>query len=40
MHLLITSQGPGSAIEFALELVRVLRSDELAAAVAAPMVLP
>ncbi|MBL0544879.1 DJ-1/PfpI family protein [Aeromonas jandaei] len=39
-HRLITSQGPGSAIEFALELVRVLRGDELAAAVAAPMVLP
>jgi 4-methyl-5(b-hydroxyethyl)-thiazole monophosphate biosynthesis len=39
-HRLITSQGPGSAIEFALELVRVLRGDELAMAVAGPMVLP
>lgn len=39
-HRLITSQGPGSAIEFALELLRVLRGDEVAAAVAGPMVLP
>ncbi|EKP0308072.1 DJ-1/PfpI family protein [Aeromonas veronii] len=39
-HRLITSQGPGSAIEFALELVRVLRGDEVAATVAGPMVLP
>lgn len=39
-HRLITSQGPGSAIEFALELVRVLRGDEQATAVAVPMVLP
>ncbi|MGL4251260.1 MAG: DJ-1 family glyoxalase III [Aeromonas sp.] len=39
-HQLITSQGPGSAIEFTLELVRVLRGDEVAAAVAGPMVLP
>lgn len=45
-HHLITSQGPGSAIEFALELVLVLvlvlvlRWDEVAAAVAGPMVLP
>ncbi|WP_421164176.1 DJ-1 family glyoxalase III [Aeromonas dhakensis] len=37
---LITSQGPGTAIEFALELVRVLRGDEAAHAVAGPMVLP
>ncbi|MGL4892807.1 MAG: DJ-1 family protein, partial [Aeromonas veronii] len=36
----ITSQGPGSAIEFALELVRVLRGDDVATAVAGPMVLP
>lgn len=39
-HRLITSQGPGTAIEFALELVRVLRGDEAARAVAGPMVLP
>lgn len=39
-HRLITSQGPGSAIEFALELVRVLRDDALAERVATPMVLP
>ncbi|MFQ2056531.1 DJ-1 family glyoxalase III [Aeromonas veronii] len=39
-HRLITSQGPGSAIEFALELVRVLRGDDVATAVAGPMVLP
>ncbi|MOA44758.1 Chaperone protein YajL [compost metagenome] len=39
-HRLITSQGPGTAIEFALELVRVLRGDETARAVAEPMVLP
>ncbi|MDH0347106.1 DJ-1 family glyoxalase III [Aeromonas dhakensis] len=39
-HHLITSQGPGTAIEFALELVRVLRGDEAAGAVAGPMVLP
>ncbi|MGE6232171.1 DJ-1 family glyoxalase III [Aeromonas media] len=39
-HRLITSQGPGTAIEFALELVRVLRGDEAARAVAEPMVLP
>ena len=38
-HHLITSQGPGTAIEFALELVRVLRGDETARAVAGPMVL-
>ena len=36
----ITSQGPGTAIEFALELVRVLRGDEAARAVAGRMVLP
>ena len=40
VHRLITSQGPGTAIEFALELVRVLRGDEAARAVAGPMVLP
>lgn len=39
-HRLITSQGPGTAIEFALEIVRVLRGDEAAHAVAGPMVLP
>ncbi|MNJ77610.1 Chaperone protein YajL [compost metagenome] len=39
-HRLITSQGPGTAIEFALEIVRVLRGDEAARAVAGPMVLP
>ncbi|MGY3902771.1 DJ-1 family glyoxalase III [Aeromonas lusitana] len=39
VHRLITSQGPGSAIEFALEIVRVLRGDETAHAVAGPMVL-
>lgn len=37
---LITSQGPGSAIEFALEIVRVLRGDQVTLAVAGPMVLP
>ncbi len=39
-HRLITSQGPGSAIEFALEIVRVLRGDDTALAVAGPMVMP
>ncbi|MBV7435647.1 DJ-1 family glyoxalase III [Aeromonas sp. sif2416] len=39
-HRLITSQGPGTAIEFALEIVRVLRGDEAALAVAGPMVMP
>ena len=39
-HRLITSQGPGTAIEFALALVRILRGDEAARAVAGPMVLP
>jgi protein deglycase len=39
-HRLITSQGPGSAIEFALEIVRALRGDETAHAVAGPMVMP
>lgn len=39
-HRLITSQGPGSAIEFALEIVRVLRGDDAALAVAGPMVMP
>ncbi|PJG58175.1 DJ-1 family glyoxalase III [Aeromonas cavernicola] len=39
-HRLITSQGPGTAIEFALELVRVLRGDEAVLAVAGPLVLP
>ncbi|MDX7719581.1 DJ-1 family glyoxalase III [Aeromonas caviae] len=38
-HRLITSQGPGTAIEFALEIVRVLRGDEAAHAVAGPMIL-
>lgn len=36
---LVTSQGPGTAIEFALALVRVLRGAEAADAVAGPMVL-
>lgn len=40
VHRLITSQGPGSAIEFALEIVRVLRGDDAAQAVAGPMVMP
>ncbi|MGU5715147.1 DJ-1 family glyoxalase III [Aeromonas taiwanensis] len=39
-HRLITSQGPGTAIEFALEIIRVLRGDEAARAVSGPMVLP
>ena len=39
-HHLITSQGPGTAIEFALEIVRVLRGDDTALAVAGPMVMP
>ncbi|MGY3943904.1 DJ-1 family glyoxalase III [Aeromonas tecta] len=39
-HRLITSQGPGSAIEFALEIVRVLRGDKATQAVVGPMVMP
>jgi protein deglycase len=39
-HRLVTSQGPGTAIEFALALVRVLCGDEAALAVAGPMVMP
>jgi 4-methyl-5(b-hydroxyethyl)-thiazole monophosphate biosynthesis len=39
-HRLITSQGPGTAIEFALEIVRVLCGDDTALAVAGPMVMP
>ena len=37
---LITSRGPGTALEFALALVALLCGPEHAAAVAAPMVLP
>ena len=35
----VTSQGPGTAIEFALTLVALLMGDARAAEVAAPMVL-
>lgn len=38
-HRLITSQGPGSAIEFALEIIRVLRGEDVAHTVADPMVM-
>jgi len=36
----VTSQGPGTAIEFALTLVKLLMGEAKAAEVAAPMVLP
>ena len=36
---LVTSQGPGTAIEFALTLVQVLRGATAAEAVAGPMIL-
>jgi protein deglycase len=36
----ITSRGPGTAFEFALELVKQLCGPEEAQAVAGPMVLP
>ncbi len=38
--LVTTSQGPGTALEFALELVRRLFGEEKARSVAAPMVVP
>jgi len=36
----VTSQGPGTALEFALALVRLLYGQKKAAAVAAPMIVP
>lgn len=38
-HRLLTSQGPGTAIEFALAIVTALRGAKVAAQVAVPMVL-
>ncbi|WP_108649999.1 DJ-1 family glyoxalase III [Dongshaea marina] len=38
-HKLITSQGPGCSIEFAVEIIRQLKGDEVAKATASPMVL-
>ena len=37
---LVTSQGPGTAMAFALVLVARLRGEEIAAKVRAPMMLP
>jgi protein DJ-1 len=37
---LITSRGPGTSFEFALEIVRSLVGDERAASVGEPMILP
>ena len=37
---LITSRGPGTAMEFALAIVKVLQGPEMAEKISAPMILP